>query len=252
LSDVELWLRGGLVAFAVLAYYSVVVKRVGDALARAALGALLQRSSARSYTATELDGVVRLALAGLMQLAFCFVMLAVSGVTAADLLPDAFRPMLLVYGLFVGIGEAALATHVANVGMRVAMQLPGTASPSETEEWLAMARGGWMRFYIKTVEVAPIPLVAGVTVLYISVEEIVFRGLVINAFDHGGAVIALAASVLLFTTVQLFHMPSWQSAMFAMLGALTVGIVHGLLYLAVPDLTPLIVAHVVLFLVTLV
>ena len=52
---------------------------------------------------------------------------------------------------------------------------------------------------------------------------------------------------MLFIAVQVFNMPSWHSAMFAVLGALVIGLVHGGLYLAVPNLLPLIIAHMVTF-----
>lgn len=251
MSELE-WVRAAVVVLAILAYYSFVVRRLGDALAQRALGAVLRReSAATSYSTAELDGVVRLVLASVMQLAFCVAIFMVSGIALADLLPDEIRPELIAYGLALGVGEAALATHVANVGMRAAMELPRADVPSDTDEWLSMGRGGWMRYYIKTAEIVPLPLMIAITVLYIGVEEIVFRGIVINAFDETAAAIALIASVTLFMVVQLFHMPSWHSAMFAVLGALVIGLVHGLLYLAVPDLTPLIVAHVVLFLATI-
>jgi hypothetical protein len=59
----------------------------------------------------------------------------------------------------------------------------------------------------------------------------------------------LDVSVALFTAAQVFRMPSWRSAMFPALGARTLGVVDGLLFLAVPTILPLIVAHIVFFLV---
>lgn len=73
--------------------------------------------------------------------------------------------------------------------------------------------------------------------------------MVIAAVGDAGMGVALAASVTLFVGIQVFNMPSWRAAMFPVLGALVVGVVHGALYLAVPDITPLIVAHFVLFMV---
>lgn len=95
----------------------------------------------------------------------------------------------------------------------------------------------------------PLPPLAALILLYVAVEEVVFRGVVIAAVGDAGMGVALAASVTLFVGIQVFNMPSWRAAMFPVLGALVVGVVHGALYLAVPDITPLIVAHFVLFMV---
>ncbi len=115
-----------------------------------------------------------------------------------------------------------------------------------------MSSGGWMRAFLTTVRVAP-PLVAGaLVVLYIAVEETVYRGVVIGALRPAGGAVALLASVTLFMLAQSFNMPSWRNALPPLTAALVVGLTHGLLFLQVGDITPLIVAHVVLFAVAMV
>jgi hypothetical protein len=238
-----------LVALGVLGYYAVVVGSVGEWFARAAVaGPAARLAVARRWDLDELDSVVRLAIAGGMQLLFCFALIAATSLDPAALVPDHFQPLLVLCGVPLGIAEAALASFVGNVAMRTAIAAAPERVPRETREWLTIARGGWMRLYVKTAAIAPLPLVLVLALLYVTVEEVVFRGVLITALGGLGAPLALAVATGLFIAVQRFHMPSWQAALFPMAGALVVGVVHGLLFLAVPDLTPLIVAHFVLFL----
>ena len=80
-------------------------------------------------------------------------------------------------------------------------------------------------------------------------QELIFRGLLIPAFlDEGlGGTASVASSGLLFVGVQALAMPSRRAALFPMVGAAVVGVVHGILFLHVPDVIPLAVAHVAFF-----
>lgn len=237
------------VVAAVLVYYGLVVQRVGDYPARALLRVVTDRfDAARNYSADQLDSMVRLSLAGVMQLIFCCVLILIGGLAPGDLVAGHVRPVLLLYGIMLGIGEAALGSFLGYVGMRTAMQVAPARVPADVSAWMTMAKGGWLRYYLKTAEAASIWFALGVASLYVVVEEIVFRGVLINVLDDAGAVVALGVSAALFVAVQAFNMPSWQTAMFPMLGALVMGLVHGSLYLAVPALLPLMIAHLVAFL----
>ncbi|MBV9786968.1 MAG: CPBP family intramembrane metalloprotease [Chloroflexi bacterium] len=249
MNDTEFVVRLVGIVIAVLVYYGLVVKHVGDWLAHLLLERVNDHLAlARRYSVDELDSMIRLVLAGMMQLMFCVALIAISGMSAGTLLRDSFQPILLVYGVLLGVGEAALGSFLGHIGMRTAMLVAPNHVPSQIGEWLVASKGGWMRLYLRTAEAAPAPLVLLSTVLYVSVEEIVFRGVLLSFSAGVGAVVACTLSVALFVLVQIFHMPSWQSAMFPVLGALLVGLVHAPLYLVVPNLLPLIVAHAVLFL----
>jgi hypothetical protein len=63
------------------------------------------------------------------------------------------------------------------------------------------------------------------------------RGILIPYFAPDGP--ALALSVIAFTIMQAFLRPSWDSALIPMIGAATLGVVNGLLFLSTPKhLTP--------------
>jgi hypothetical protein len=230
----------------VVAYYSVVVGRGGDLAARRLLGAAVARSG---RAVDDVDSVLRMSMAAAMQLAFALLLIAALGIPAAALVPDTLRPELVALGAVLGAGEALLGSFLGTVAMRVAARIAPRSTPADAAQWLTVGRGGWMRLFLRTAETAPLRFGLAVMTLYIAVEEVIFRGVLITFLREGGAAPALVLSVVAFVAVQVFSMPSWHAAIFPAVGALVVGIVHGALFLAVPDLTPLVVAHLVLFVV---
>jgi hypothetical protein len=78
-------------------------------------------------------------------------------------------------------------------------------------------------------------------------EEIIFRSVLVSAALPLGRVAAVATSTLFFSLVQTLHMPSWRSGFFPVIGALVTGTIHGTLFVLVPEIWPLIMAHVILF-----
>jgi len=84
--------------------------------------------------------------------------------------------------------------------------------------------------------------------IQVGAEEIMFRNIIINYFIVYGSVIAITISVLTFVLVQAFQMNAWEAAIFPMTGALVMGVVHAFLYLQVPLIWPLVLAHVTFFL----
>lgn len=238
-------------AVLVLGYYGRVVRVVGEPVARRVLGALVDASpAARRRSLADLDGVVRLLLAGAMQAGFVLLLVAALPVRLADLAPARQDGWLLLLGVPLGIAEAGLSTYAAYLGSRIAERLHPGRTPTTVEGWLAVARGGWVRYYLRTAAAFPTWLLVAATLLYVGGEEVVFRGVLLTTADHLPAAAAVAGSTALFAAAQVFYTPGWRTALFPVLGATVVGVVHGCLYLAVPALAPLIVAHATMFLVT--
>ncbi|MBX6383474.1 MAG: CPBP family intramembrane metalloprotease [Microbispora sp.] len=135
----------------------------------------------------------------------------------------------------------------------VPAQRPGAVrSPEDggerTRQWLGLSRGGWIRHHLKTMESLSLPLALTLTAVQVGSEEVVFRGLVLTWLRDAGPVLAIAASCLLFTVMQVFLMSSWRAAMFPVVGAIVMGITHSVLFWHYPVLLPLVVAHVTFFL----
>jgi membrane protease YdiL (CAAX protease family) len=145
----------------------------------------------------------------------------------------------------LGVGELAVASLLGHAAIRAAMSLFGEDVPADFRSWLTLARGGWMRYYLRTAEIAPLPLAVALSVLFITGEEILFRSILIACFRDLGSGVAVLASSSAFALAQIFHMPSWHAAMFPVLGGVLLGLVHGALFAADPDIAPLVVAHAV-------
>jgi hypothetical protein len=240
-----------LLATLVAIYYGVVVRLVGEPVARRVLTVVAGRSTwARTRSIADLDGVIRLLLAGLMQLSFVATIIALFAVQPSRILPGRPDPVLIGFGVVLGVAEAALGTQLAFLASRVADALRRGGQPLSLEAWLTVARGGWMRYYLRTAATAPFPVLALATTLYVVGEELVFRGVVLGVGVPAlGPVVAGCLSVVLFVLAQVFYTPGWRTALFPMVGALAIGVIHACLFVLVPDITPLIVAHVVMFLV---
>jgi membrane protease YdiL (CAAX protease family) len=234
----------------VIAYYAVCVRLVGEPLARVARSILSRSALGRRRSWSDLDCVTRLVLAGLMQAVFIVLLLALTSIGWRDLSPARRDVGLVLLGVLLGIGEAGLATQMAMLATRFADLARPDDSPATVEGWLSAARGGWIRYYLRTAASAPIWILVLATVLYVSGEEIVFRGIVLTQLSPTGAPQAVLLSTALFAVVQTFYTPGWTTALFPVTGAIVVGIVHGTLFTITPDILPLAVAHATMFLFT--
>lgn len=236
-----------LLVAAVLAYYRLeTARRVSEWAVGRVRPRLMRLDVARRASPDALENVLALLVAAVLQLAFLAVAWALSGVPAGDLWPDSLRPELIGYGAVLGVGEGVLASYAALIAIEAASALAPGRVPAQRDEWMTVARGGWMRRFLRTAEVAPWWWLLAMAALYVAVEEALFRGVAISLLHPLGGAVAVAGSVALFVVPQLTQAPSWHTALFPLVGAVVIGTVNGLLFLAVPDLLPLVVAHVVL------
>jgi Type II CAAX prenyl endopeptidase Rce1-like len=233
---------------AIFFYYNTLVRRLGR-LSRPWAEKL---RLGRRYPLRDISAALNLPLAGLSQLLFCAVLVLLTGVAVKPLFTHNFHPILIVYGVLLGVGEMALATFLCAVAMRLVTVVAPPESVGAGSDWNVIGKGGWMHYHLKTLEVVPLPAAVLSISLYVAVEELIFRGILITEFLSAGASAAVMTSVLLFTVVQMFHMPDWRAAMFPVVGALVMGILHGTLFVAVPNVVPLIIAHLVFFLVAVI
>jgi membrane protease YdiL (CAAX protease family) len=160
------------------------------------------------YSVREVESIAALTAAALAQMAFAGGLLLLTGVQASQLIGVSSVQLDVVgLGAALGIGEMALSTFLCNVWMRAALLRPLPEGPASMSDWLVLARGGWMRHYRATLALAPFWLAGVSVVLYVAVEEIVFRGIVISFLRPGAGAWSVALSVLLFISIQGVHMP---------------------------------------------
>jgi Type II CAAX prenyl endopeptidase Rce1-like len=155
-------------------------------------------------------------------------------------------PVIAVLSILLGIAEMSVATLLGYSAMRT-VGLLDAAAGRRSPPWSGVAKGGWIQMYFKTIEVLPIPFGALAVLAYIAFEECIFRGIVIGIMLPAGPYVAVVGSTILFATYQIFHTPGWRTAIFPILGASVVGIVHGVLYIVFPNIVPLVIAHCCFF-----
>lgn len=204
---------------------------------------------ARRHPAHHLDNTVELLVVGVSHVVLCVVLTFALGLDAREvgLLPSSNLPLLLALGVPLGIGEMVLSALLCRVILETLLVLAPANAPSGLQGWLTVSRGGWMRHYVKTVAILPLPVTLTLTCLNVTAEEYVFRALMLNHFADLGPAPAVLLSTFLFCLMQTFLMPSWRNALFPVVGALVMGITHGVLFTLVPCLPPLAVAHLVFF-----
>ena len=167
----EFVVRFLIIFVAIFFYYRIVVGRLGP-ISRPLADIL---GLGKRYPLQDISAIVNLPLAGAAQAVFCFLLILITGVEIGQLLIGEFRPILLFYGILLGIGDMALSTFFCNVGIQAAMRLAPAEGATARKDWHVIARGGWMRYHMKTIEMAPLPVAVLSILLYVSIEEIIFR-----------------------------------------------------------------------------
>jgi hypothetical protein len=161
-------------------------------------------------------------------------------------------PSVNLLGLGVGLGISEMA--LGSLLCRLAISLLSRYGMRDTslEQWLAISRGGWLQHHLGALMAAPAVIALCFTALQVSAEEIVFRavlgGLLRSLF---GPAIVITISTVLFSGMQVFHTASWRNAIFPILGATVMGVIHMYLFLLVPNVWPLIVAHITFFMIAI-
>jgi hypothetical protein len=256
MNDLPWLLRAAALALFVLAYYRyakailfVGCRRLAHAL-----------PFARQWSASERSGVLELGAAGTSHVLVIGVLVVATGVGLSGLNLGFDRPALIVLGVLIGIGEMALASLICRVIMEAFLVRGNDKTASRnsraadsdrhaerSRQWLGLSRGGWIRHHLKTMEALSWPLALVLTTVQVGSEEIVFRGIMLGYLRDAGIFAALGTSFVLFVAMQVFLMSTWRAAMFPVVGAIVMGLVHGLLFWNYPVLLPLVVAHVSFF-----
>ena len=153
----------------------------------------------------------------------------------------------LVLGALLGLGLMSSSSLICRGVIEVLRLLVPHQVPKDNRNWLILARSGWMRHHLHALDAFPFRLGILITVVQIACEETVFRGIFIEYLRPLGVSSALVLSTLLFAVIQTFHMPSKVSMLFPVVGALTMGVAHSLLYLRYSESVPLILSHFISF-----
>lgn len=202
------------------------------------------------YSRSEVKGVLELAFAVGGHVILVTGLVVFSGVPL-DHLGLVGDSRLLALALVVGVGELALAMLICQVIMTsispASNRKNGMSAALSSSSWISASRAGWVRHHVSSLRVLPLPISMTLSGTQVACEELVFRAILIPLFLDAGVLAAVSISGVLFVVMQVFFMPSWQAAMFPVVGALIMALVHGVLFANTPFIWPLVVAHAAFF-----
>lgn len=251
LIQLPLLVRIAVVASIVLAYYFGVKKLL---FAGARLMSVRLRRFTR-HSRSEIQGVLELGFAVAGHLVLVAGLVAFSGVQVEQLGLTG-NPLLLPLGAFVGVGELAVAMFACQIVITAVTRehvpasgalLRSSATAKPTSSWLSASRAGWVRHHVSSLKVLPVPASMSLSGAQVACEELVFRSVLGVLFQDASIATSIIIPGLLFVIMQVFFMPSVQAAMFPVIGATVMALVHGFLFASMPFIWPLVIAHAVFF-----
>jgi len=233
--------------FIILVYYGFILDFVrSNLVAKLTHNVSLVSKKTRSYSVEDIENVTTLSLSVLMQFLLFLTLGVLLDFDFGILFSKELNPLLMLLGAILGLGEMALASFLGMVAMRITMAI-SPAAPTRNHYWYVLLNSGWMKLFSKAVEVLPRSISTVIVASYIAVEELIYRGVILVVLLPHGEILAVVLSTLIFAGYQAFNVPTWRAAMFPIIGALIMGVVHGVLFVTIEDIWPLVVAHVVFF-----
>jgi membrane protease YdiL (CAAX protease family) len=245
-------LKGVVVAILIIAYYRYIARLASREVQRKVRLSRRSFRILRRYTTEELAACSSLFATSILHVLFCWVLFQLADVPFGEVLDIRLISFaLLIFGFILGIGEAACGSWLGYLAMNVMIRYAPRLVPDRAESWIAQARGGWMKLWLRTAEGFGRSVIVGLAIAHISVEELLFRGLLVSILRPTGIVTSVLISTLLFAFYQTLNTQSWLNATFAVAGAVVIGAVHATLYFLVPTLLPLVIAHITMFMIFL-
>lgn len=200
------------------------------------------------FPASDIHGAIELALIAISHVLFCLCLILLLPIRInTNTVTLNTAPIYLLYGILLGIGCMGVSSLVCTFIMQL-LQTFKLVKQTDLISWLTISRGGWIKHHLQSMELFPIYLSLTILTMQVGSEEMIFRAILLDYFKPFGNGVALMTATSLFVLMQAFLMNRWQGALFPMIGALVMGLVHSLLYQQTALIWPLIVAHVSFFL----
>jgi Type II CAAX prenyl endopeptidase Rce1-like len=198
----------------------------------------------------EVRGQAELLLLAVSHVVICAALLLGTPVHISQTGLLRFDYLHVVLGIPLGLAEMGIASLSCRTIVDALVSVKGIDTPPSIGSWLSMSRAGWIRHHLRSLNSAPFAAATSLICLQISSEEIIFRSVFLGwktnpAYPSVWVVLTVTA----FCAVQVSQMPSWQTALFPVTGAAVMGIVHSFLFMSCGEVWPLIVAHLVFFVV---
>jgi membrane protease YdiL (CAAX protease family) len=203
------------------------------------------------YPFSQVVGTIELSIVAVSHVIFCLLLLYFFKVNIRSIFMEVTFTDCL-YGALLGIGSVGISVLFCTVAIKAVEIFAKDKAPCSLTGWAAISNAGWIRHHKHTIKILPIFIALLIITMQIGSEETIFRSVLLQAFAPFGIATAFSVSTLLFIFMQTFHMPSMLSAMFPMIGATIMGVIHGLLYIYHPSVVPLIISHLTFFIFTVI
>jgi hypothetical protein len=199
-------------------------------LARFVRPMLLSAPMSRRHSIREMEGMIRALSwsAGLVVLFFAVA--AALGIGGAQLIDSSITmnlPLYALFGVLVGLGEAAVSSQLCLAATNNGSGSAPLSSP------------------LRSLRSLPLPVRAFVVVASACAEECTLRGALLVAAKPYSGGFALLISVGVSLSVQAFSGAPGRRSIFPFIGAFVTAPTHALLFLAVPDIRPIVLAQIV-------
>lgn len=198
----------------------------------------------KKYSFEEAKGSIGFILVVLSHIVFVLLLVVLLKTSKTQLGLQMATLENLFVGFILGLGLAGTSMLLCLFMVKV---FACFSFYSERDFMLALP-SGWLRSYENLKKLTPIYISYPLIFMQLSCEELVFRGIFLTDFIKFGMMKAVFGSMVLFTVMQLFLMPTLRGALFPVVGAILMGLVHGFLFLSLHSLWPFIISHSVFFL----
>lgn len=205
------------------------------------------------YPYAQVVGLIELFAVASFHVLFCLVLLRAFDINMRFIFLN-FTLLDCFLGVLIGVGSMGTSVLFCTVAMKLIdyYALRKGKKARSLSEWYAISGAGWIRHHKHNIQILPLFLAIIIITMQVGSEETIFRSVLFQAYSPFGVKTAFFISTALFVYMQIFHMPSMLSAMFPMVGASVMGVVHGLLYIYHPSMVPLIISHIAFFIFTII
>lgn len=204
----------------------------------------------RHISSDDLQGAVELILISLAHTLLAMSLIVFFKIDTNTLFFANLSPRLIFLGILLGIAQMGLSMLVNRALIQTFTHLKHKNLPRDIQDWISASRSGWIRHHLSLLKVLPFYVAIVFTLLQISSEEIIFRGVLFNLYQsHFGFMVSTLLSTLFFSYMQSFLMPSKVSAMFPVVGALIMGVSNCYLMSLIPNIVPLVIGHITFFII---
>lgn len=197
----------------------------------------------KKYSVEEAKGAVGFILVVMSHGLFAMLLIFMLDISYTQLGCSLPELKYAVYGLLLGLGLAGTAMIICLFVIKAWSALSQTTE----QQMMAALPGGWLKSYAYVKLVTPAWIYLPAILLQLSCEELIFRSIFINYLLSLGYFFSIMVSALFFTGMQIFLMATLRGALFPVLGALLIGIVHGYLFLIINSIWPFIISHSIFF-----